>query len=79
MFRPTRPSSGALKFAGTAVSSALLRLVCSYLQCFYMKYPEKDNTCGIEGGTALTSCRNAAVARKTQQFLRISTHLMMAE
>jgi hypothetical protein len=47
---------------------------------------ERDDTCGIEGGTALTSFRNTANterpitgARKAHNSPRISTHLMMAE
>jgi hypothetical protein len=47
---------------------------------------QKDNTCGIEGGTTVASLRNivnmktpVAVAQKVQQFPRISVHLMMVE
>jgi hypothetical protein len=46
----------------------------------------RDNTYGAEGGTILTPFKNIvnatapiAVARKAQQFPRISSHLMMAE
>jgi hypothetical protein len=50
------------------------------------RHTKKDNTCGIEGGAALTSFKNnvniktpMALSRKTEQFLLISTRLMMAE
>jgi hypothetical protein len=50
------------------------------------RYAKRDSTCGIEGESSLTSIRKVlipntriAVARKTQQVPRISTHLMMAE
>jgi hypothetical protein len=46
----------------------------------------KNSTCDIQGGTALASFRNTvnakthiAVARKSQQFPRISAHLLMAD
>jgi hypothetical protein len=50
------------------------------------RHPKKDNTCGIEGGTTMTSFRNTVhmrtpitVVQKAQQYHRISTHLMMAK
>jgi hypothetical protein len=50
------------------------------------RHARKDYAYVIGGGTALTSFRNIvnmktpiSVARKAQQFPRISTHLMMAE
>jgi hypothetical protein len=51
-----------------------------------MHTKKEKTTCGIQGGTTLTPFRNIiktktpiAVARKAEQFLGISTHLMMAE
>jgi hypothetical protein len=47
---------------------------------------KKDSTCGVEGGTTVTSLKyivnmktQIPEAWKAQQFLRISTHLIMAE
>jgi hypothetical protein len=50
------------------------------------RHTKKDNTYGIEGETTLTSFKNIinmktpiAVARKAQQFPRISAHLKMPD
>jgi hypothetical protein len=44
------------------------------------RHTKKDNTCGIERGTTLTSFRKLiAVAWKAQQFPQISAYLMMAK
>jgi hypothetical protein len=79
MFLPTLPSSGVMKFRGTAVPFA--HCTRDRQQAY-----QKDNTCGIEGGTTLSSFKNItstktsiALVRKAQQFLQISAHLMMAE
>jgi hypothetical protein len=48
--------------------------------------PKKNNTCGIEGGTTLTSFKNTVntktaivIMQKAQQLPLISVYLMMAE
>jgi hypothetical protein len=59
-------------------------MLCAHL--IDNRYTKRANTCGIEGGTILTSFENIvnmktpnAVTNKAQQFLQIPVHLTMAE
>jgi hypothetical protein len=69
----------------------LLQFVLEFIHTAHLIYnghtkKKKDNTCGIGGGTTMTSFKNIvnmktliAVVWKAQQFARISMHLMMAK